>query len=534
MEMDINSLKTVPEMQENVMSQLTDCGIARCPDILAFHWSLDRYFDRDHDFGGERHPFYELVYVAEGTVGITAGEEVYTLSAGQMILHQPDEFHRIWSEFESIPHVRNLSFFAAAVPSFTSRVAQLTDDEREELDRICDAVTEGMKANDRALLNETRIRLELWLLRISHNDGDVVVRPTLPSALRYAEIVNVLHAHLREPLSAQEIAGLCNISLSALKKIFTRYAGMGVSRYFTEMKMRYASEQLQSGMRVGEVAAMLGYFDQNYFSTVFRRVMGAPPGTYRINEKKNESRIERKEESSMKFINVPTYEKLSRQAANIISAQVIMKPQSVLGLATGSSPLGVYRQLIDWYNKGDIDFSKVTTVNLDEYVGLEEDDPQSYRYFMQTNFFDHVNIRRENTFVPDGCADDLNRECVEYDERIDSLGGIDLQLLGIGLDGHIGFNEPADVFVKSTHIVDLHESTIRANARFFESEADVPRQALTMGMVSIMQAKKILLIANGKAKKDIVRRAFYGPITPEIPASILQLHPDITVVFSEE
>ncbi len=534
MEMDINPLKTDLTFYEPPISQLTDCGIARCPDILAFHWSLDRYFDQDHDFGGERHPFYELVYVEEGTVGITSGEEVYTLSAGQIILHQPDEFHRIWSEFETIPHVRNLSFFAAAVPSFGSRVLQLSEDERHDLEEISNAVAAGLASNDRTLLNEMRLRLELWLLCISKNDGEVQVRPSLPSALRYAEIVNVLHAHLREPLSAQDIASLCNISLSALKKIFTRYAGMGVSRYFTEMKMRYAAEQLQQGMRVGEVATMLGYFDQNYFSTVFRRVMGAPPGTYRINEKKNETRIERKEQNSMKFITVPTYEKLSRQAANIISAQVIMKPTSVLGLATGSSPLGIYRQLTDWYNKGDIDFSGVTSVNLDEYVGLHETDEQSYRYFMQHNFFDHINIRRENTFVPDGCAADLNRECVEYDERIEHLGGIDLQLLGIGLDGHIGFNEPADIFVKSTHIVDLHESTIRANARFFESEADVPRQALTMGMVSIMQAKKILLVANGKAKKDIVRRAFYGPITPEIPASILQLHPDITVVFSEE
>ncbi len=534
MEMDINSLKTVHEMQENSTSRLTDCGIARCPDILAFHRSQDRYFDRDHDFGGERHPFYELVYVAEGTVGITAEEEVYTLSSGQVLLHHPNEFHRIWSEFEGVPHVCNLSFFAAAVPSFGARVVQLSDEEGEELISICNAVAQGLASNDRTLLNETRIRLELWLLRISKNDGEGAVRPTLPSALRYAEIVNVLHAHLREQLSAQEIAALCNISLSALKKIFTRYAGMGVSRYFTEMKMRYATEQLQSGMRVGEVAAMLGYFDQNYFSTVFRRVMGAPPGTYRINEKKNGSRIERKEENSMKFINVPTYDKLSRQAANIISAQVIMKPQSVLGLATGSTPIGVYRQLIDWYNKGDLDFSKVTTVNLDEYAGLAENDPQSYRHFMQTNFFDHINIKRENTFVPNGCAEDLDRECAAYDERIETLGGIDLQLLGIGHDGHIGFNEPADVFVKSTHVVDLHESTIRANSRFFENEDQVPRQALTMGMVSIMQAKKILLVANGRAKKDIVRRAFYGPITPEIPASILQLHPDITVVFSEE
>ena len=235
----------------------------------------------------------------------------------------------------------------------------------------------------------------------------------------------------------------------------------------------------------------------------------------------------------MKFITVDTYEKLSRQAANIISAQVILKPDSVLGLATGSSPLGTYKQLIKWYEKGDIDFSKVTSVNLDEYVGLDVSNDQSYRYFMNKNFFEHINIDLGNTFVPNGCAVDLESEGRRYDEHIAVLGGIDLQLLGIGLDGHIGFNEPDKYFVKSTHVVDLHESTIKANSRFFENEDEVPKRAITMGMVSIMQAKKILLIASGKEKRDILEKAFYGPITPEIPASILQLHPDITVIYSE-
>ena len=235
----------------------------------------------------------------------------------------------------------------------------------------------------------------------------------------------------------------------------------------------------------------------------------------------------------MKFITVDTYEKLSRQAANIISAQVIIKPDCVLGLATGSSPLGTYKQLINWYNKGDIDFSSVTSVNLDEYVGLDGSSNQSYRYFMNKNFFEHINIDIKNTFVPNGCAEDLEKEGLEYDKHIEELGGIDLQLLGIGLDGHIGFNEPDRYFVKSTHVVDLHESTIKANSRFFANEDEVPKQAITMGMVSIMQAKKILLIASGKAKYDILKKAFYGPITPEIPASILQLHPDITVIYSE-
>lgn len=235
----------------------------------------------------------------------------------------------------------------------------------------------------------------------------------------------------------------------------------------------------------------------------------------------------------MKFITVKTYEKMSRQAANIISAQVIIKPNSVLGLATGSTPKGTYEKLIEWYKKGDIDFSGVTSVNLDEYVGLSPDNDQSYHYFMKNNLFDYINIDPENTYVPNGCAEDLTAEGHRYDAHIAELGGIDLQLLGIGIDGHIGFNEPDDFFVKSTHVVDLHESTIKANSRFFANEDEVPKQAITMGMVSIMQAKKILLIANGESKREILEKAFNGPITPLIPASILQLHNDLTVIYSE-
>ncbi len=235
----------------------------------------------------------------------------------------------------------------------------------------------------------------------------------------------------------------------------------------------------------------------------------------------------------MRFITVDSYEKLSRDAANIISAQVITKPDCVLGLATGSSPVGTYKQLALWCKKGDLDFSNVTSVNLDEYVGLDGTNDQSYRYFMNDNLFNHINIDKANTFVPNGKAEDLSAECEAYDAKIEELGGIDLQLLGIGLDGHIGFNEPDDVFIKDTHVVELHESTIKANSRFFEKESDVPTKAVTMGMGAIMKAKKVLLVANGANKKEILEKAFFGPITPEVPASILQLHPDITVIYSE-
>ncbi len=235
----------------------------------------------------------------------------------------------------------------------------------------------------------------------------------------------------------------------------------------------------------------------------------------------------------MKFITVKNYEELSTKAANIIAAQIINKPDCVLGLATGSSPVGTYDKLTEYFNNGTIDFSAVTSVNLDEYVGLDGTNDQSYRYFMNKNLFDRVNIDKANTYVPSGTAENIDKEGEEYDKLIKKLGGIDLQLLGIGLDGHIGFNEPEEFFTAKTHLVSLDPSTIKANARFFASEADVPTKAITMGMMSIMQAKKVLLIANGEAKKEILEKAFFGPITPFVPASILQLHPDLTVIYSE-
>ena len=235
----------------------------------------------------------------------------------------------------------------------------------------------------------------------------------------------------------------------------------------------------------------------------------------------------------MNFIKVESYDKLSEMAAEIIADVIKNKPNAVLGLATGSSPLGTYANLIEKYEKGELDFSACTSVNLDEYVGLDGENDQSYRYFMNKNLFSKVNIDMNKTFVPNGCAADIANEGEAYDKMIADLGGTDIQLLGIGLDGHIGFNEPEDFFTKETHLVNLDESTIEANSRFFASKDDVPKQAITMGMYSIMQAKKVLLIANGKAKKEIIEKAFFGKITPWVPASILQLHNDVTVIYSE-
>ena len=227
------------------------------------------------------------------------------------------------------------------------------------------------------------------------------------------------------------------------------------------------------------------------------------------------------------------YNDLSRKAANIISAQIIMKPNCVLGLATGSSPIGTYKQLVDWYKKGDLDFREVHTVNLDEYKGLGGENKESYRFFMNSNLFDQVNIDKQNTNVPNGLATDAEAECDRYNKLIRQLGGIDLQLLGIGHNGHIGFNEPEEAFEKETHLVTLTESTIEANARLFDKQEEVPRYAFTMGIKSIMQAKKILIIASGEDKAQIMRDAFFGPVTPKIPASILQIHNDLTIVADE-
>lgn len=235
----------------------------------------------------------------------------------------------------------------------------------------------------------------------------------------------------------------------------------------------------------------------------------------------------------MKIYAAKDYADLSRKAANIISAQVIMKPNAVLGLATGSTPVGAYKQLIEWYNKGDIDFSQTFSINLDEYQGLSGEHDQSYRYFMNHNLFHHINIKIENTNVPNGLAEDAATECLRYNNIIKTLGGIDLQLLGIGGNGHIGFNEPGSAFEKETHLVTLTDQTKQSNARFFSSIDEVPTHAFTMGIKSIMSAKKVLLLATGNAKAKALYDSFFGPVTPGVPASILQLHNDCIVIADE-
>lgn len=232
----------------------------------------------------------------------------------------------------------------------------------------------------------------------------------------------------------------------------------------------------------------------------------------------------------MEIIEVKNYDELSTVTADLIEKQIKMKEDSVLGLATGSSPVGTYKELI----KRNLDFSKVRTINLDEYRGLAPDNKQSYIYFMRDNLFNHVNIKDENINIPNGLAEEGFEECLRYDKCIEDLGGIDLQLLGLGLNGHIGFNEPNTEFVKGTHVVTLSQSTIDANSRFFESYEEIPKEAITMGIKGIMDAGHIVLIVNGAKKASILKEAICGPITPKVQASILQLHNKVTIVADKE
>ena len=231
-----------------------------------------------------------------------------------------------------------------------------------------------------------------------------------------------------------------------------------------------------------------------------------------------------------RVIKVKNPEEMGKVAADLFETLIQTKPACVLGLATGSSPLPLYRELVERCKAGKIDFSRVRSANLDEYKGLSGDHPQSYRYFMQENLFNHVNIKPENTIVPNGQTEDVAAMCQAYEKQIEEWGGVDLQLLGMGHNGHIAFNEPGDNFGLGTHVVSLSERTIDANQRFFENRDDVPRHALSMGIKNIMNARRILMVVSGEDKADAVCKAVTGPVTDQVPASVLQLHPDVTLV----
>jgi len=235
----------------------------------------------------------------------------------------------------------------------------------------------------------------------------------------------------------------------------------------------------------------------------------------------------------MELIVVKNYEEMSKKAASIISSQVVIEPNSVLGLATGDTPLGMYKELIKKYKENEVDFSKVKTFNLDEYYGLERDNIQSYYFYMINNFFKFINIDSNNINIPNGTSNDIEEDCLNYERKIKEAGGIDIQVLGIGVNGHIGFNEPNVNFEAQTHLVNLNENTIKSNARFFNSIDEVPKKAISMGIKTILQSKKIILLASGESKAEAVYNTVKGKILPEIPSSILQLHQNVTIILDE-
>ncbi|MEQ8156015.1 MAG: glucosamine-6-phosphate deaminase [Clostridiaceae bacterium] len=236
----------------------------------------------------------------------------------------------------------------------------------------------------------------------------------------------------------------------------------------------------------------------------------------------------------MRILVCENYDSMSQKAAQMIQSQITLKPNSVLGLATGSTPIGMYKNLVKMYESGILDFSQVKTFNLDEYYRLPVTNDQSYHYFMNEYLFSHVNIPSENIHIPDGMAEDIEQECIKYDEEIKNAGGIDIQVLGVGRNAHIGFNEPTISFEKRTYVVDLEESTRMANARFFSSLDEVPEKAVTMGTGSIFESRKIMLLASGENKAKAIYDTVYGKITPEVPASILQFHNDVVVILDKE
>ena len=235
----------------------------------------------------------------------------------------------------------------------------------------------------------------------------------------------------------------------------------------------------------------------------------------------------------MRIILADNYEEMSKKAAAIVRNQIILKPDCVLGLATGDTPIGMYKELIKMHDNKEVDFSEVTTFNLDEYCKLNRDNTQSYYYYMNHNFFKHINVKKENTYIPNGAAKDIGEECRNYERQIKNKGGIDLQVLGIGANGHIGFNEPDINFEAETHLVMLDKMTIEANSRFFSSKDEVPTTAISMGIETIMKSRMLVLLANGEIKADAIYKTVKGKICPELPASIIQLHPNATMIIEK-
>lgn len=526
-------------------------------NILSFY---HLHFDQYYRFKGEEHNFWELVYVVQGTVGVTADNRCYEITGGMMVFHKPGEFHALWSAGGTAPEVVIVSFscHAALMRCFEDRVVALDPNGRvllQELEYFLSGIVDHCR--DDGQLHRIALRenasaydmqaaknlLEFLLIRLHTLEPleSVVLKRQIAATHEdvYKQAVDYLNHNICEKLSLEDVCRHIGVSRTTLKGIFTKYTGNSIMKHFLRMKIAQAKVMLEKGLSVGAVSEKLGFSSQNYFCCAFKREVGITPLLYKLNVTKNHSETESTDftgrgKNAMRVVVCENYEELSQKAAKMVASMVTLKPDCVLGLATGSTPVGTYQELIRLYGAGEVDFSAVTTFNLDEYYPIAPENEQSYHYFMQRHLFGHVNIDPKRAFIPNGMAKDADAECRAYEEKIAAKGGIDLQILGIGQNGHIGFNEPDDNLNTSTHLTGLTESTIRANARFFNSIDEVPRQALTMGISTILRSKKILLLASGKAKHPAVRELLTEDINTEVPATLLKVHRDVVLLCDKE
>lgn len=528
-------------------------------NILSFY---HLYFHPDYHYHGEQHNFWELVYVADGKIGVTADNRCYELPSGAIVFHRPGEFHTLWSAGGTAPEVIIVSFACHSnlMQAFEGRVAVLDPGGRACIQALAKHLNCVIaRCEDDGQLHRVipkldcspyemqaaKNLLELLLIHLRRPEPlEAIVCKRQFAATHeeiYRQTINYFTNNIFEKLTLEDICRHIGVSRTTLKSIFAKYTGNSIMKHFLHMKIEKAKEMLAAGAGIGTVSDRLGFSSQNYFCCAFKREMGVTPFSYKTGAQHSEAAPEQdrpngagRGKNVMRIIVCKDYEELSKKAAKMVASVITLNPSCVLGLATGSTPVGTYQELIRLYQAGEVDFSAVTTFNLDEYYPIAPENPQSYHYFMQQNLFGHININPENTYIPNGLAKDTEAECHAYEEKIAAKGGIDLQILGIGQNGHIGFNEPDDNLNTSTHLTALTESTISANARFFENIDDVPRQALTMGISTILRSKKILLLASGKTKYPVVRELLNEDINTEIPATLLKVHRDVVLLCDRE
>lgn len=534
-------------------------GAFSIENILSFY---HLHFDQYYHYNGEQHNFWEMVYVADGKVGVTADNRCYEISAGMLVFHKPGEFHALWSAEGTAPEVIIISFSCQAelMQAFEGRVAALDANGRvlmQELEQYFSRVIDHCwddgqrhriipRANVNVYdMHAAKNLLELLLLRLYKREPleSISLKRQLAATHEdiYKQAVDYLNSNICAKLSLEDVCRHIGVSRTTLKGIFTKYTGNSIMKHFLRMKIGQAKVMLEKGAPIHTVSERLGFSSQNYFCCAFKREVGITPFLYKSGTLKSKDEEQQmfaesmnRSKSVMRIIVCKDYEELSQKAAKMVASVITLKPDCILGLATGSTPVGTYQELIRLNQTGEVDFSAVTSFNLDEYYPIAPDNNQSYHYFMEQNLFNHINIDPANTHIPNGMAKDPDAECRAYEQQIADRGGIDLQILGIGQNGHIGFNEPDDNLNTSTHLTGLTESTISANSRFFNSVNEVPRQALTMGISTILRSKKILLLASGKAKHPVVRELLTEDINTEVPATLLKVHRDVVLLCDKE